>query len=258
MPKLKQLISLYVMLFSCSYTIAQNDFVDSVYEVNEYTEYNNEYIAMTSDTGLHYSTKHISVDSLNAYKNSKSFAYVREMDSLLRSLQAKEKKAAVNSKPREKNWLELFFLSKITKYVFWSLAGVFVLVILYKLFFTKGFFQRRTARSPVAIMADEEDLSMTADYDKLIGQAIAEKNYKNAVRYLYLKSLQLLVEKGVVVFSADKTNYQYVRELAGKPYKSSFANLTLNYEYVCYGEFDIDEVIFSKLEAAFKQFYNQL
>ena len=107
-------------------------------------------------------------------------------------------------------------------------------------------------------MPDEDDLSMTADYDKLIDQSITSKNYRLAIRYLYLKSLQKLTEKGAIIFAVDKTNYQYVRELSGKLYKNTFATLTLNYEYVWYGEFEIDQIIFFKLQTEFKQFYNQI
>jgi hypothetical protein len=43
-----------------------------------------------------------------------------------------------------------------------------------------------------------------------------------------------------------------LRELTGKAYKQEVAQLTMNYEYVWYGEFAIDNTAFSKLESRFK------
>jgi len=135
------------------------------------------------------------------------------------------------------------------------LAGVFFFFVLYKLFFTQGFFQRSYATTNVTVLADDtQNLSKTADYTKLIAGAISNKNYRLAVRYHYLQTLQKLSLKEIIQFASDKTNYQYVNELAGKPYKKAFASLTLSYEYVWYGAFEIDENIFSAIQNQFKQF----
>ena len=138
-------------------------------------------------------------------------------------------------------------------------AVVFVSFILYKLFFTEGFFQKTYAKIKVNGMPDEtEHLSGNTDYGKLINQAISVKNYRMAVRYHYLQSLQKLSSKAVIQFAPDKTNYQYVRELSGKTYKNAFASLTLHYEYVWYGEFEVDENIFNAIQNKFKQFNNEV
>jgi hypothetical protein len=40
--------------------------------------------------------------------------------------------------------------------------------------------------------------------------------------------------------------------MAGKKYSRAFAALTLDYEYVWYGEFEIDEVTFNLIQDKFK------
>ena len=62
----------------------------------------------------------------------------------------------------------------------------------------------------------------------------------------------------MVTPGADKTNYQYVQELYGKSYKNDFAALTLNYEYIWYGEFEIEEAAFLRISNHFEKFQNQL
>jgi hypothetical protein len=83
------------------------------------------------------------------------------------------------------------------------------------------------------------------------------KIYRLATRYLYLQSIQKLNAAGAISFTADKTNSEYLNELTGKPYKPAFTSLTLNYEYVWYGEFLIEEPAFIQLQERFKKFNTQ-
>jgi hypothetical protein len=84
------------------------------------------------------------------------------------------------------------------------------------------------------------------------------KNYRLAIRYSYLQTLQKLSGSGLLQFSADKTNYQYVNELHGKPYQNDFAAITLNYEYVWYGKFEIGEDVYNRLFSDYKSFHQKL
>ena len=94
--------------------------------------------------------------------------------------------------------------------------------------------------------------------DRLIAKAVTNKNYRLAIRYRYLQTLQMLAGNRLLQFSVDKTNYQYVNELRGKPYHNDFAAITLNYEYVWYGNFDISEDVYNKLFTEYKTFHQKL
>ncbi len=209
---------------------------------------------MIADTSLQINGLAIKTDSIASLKDMKSFAYAKILDSLLlakkRSME-KEQAALENNT----DWLNRFFSSPITKYFFWILAGVFVSFILYKLFFADGIFQQQFAGAKVKLLEEEkESLSKTTDYGKLINQAVSNRNFRMAVRYHYLQSLQKLTSKGAIQFALDKTNYQYEKELSGKAYQKSFAALTHHYEYVWYGEFEIDENNFTAIQYLFNQF----
>jgi hypothetical protein len=197
-------------------------------------------------------------DSAEALKNDPAFKYGKNLDSILIALQKKQQTQEVPAR-NSVSWLEKFFFSSVTKIFFWTLACFFIAFIIYKLFIAEGFFQRQTAAIRVKVLPDEEEHSFAlTDYGKLISQATAGKNYALAIRYHYLETLQKLALKGVIQFTADKTNYEYIREMAGNRFKEEFASLTLKYEYAWYGKFDISEAMFTSIQNNFKQFNNQL
>jgi hypothetical protein len=210
-----------------------------------------------ADTALQNNELALSRDSIRLLKNAKQFAYAKVMDSLLKDLQ-KQQADTNQLKAEEPSAFAAFLSSGITKFIFWTLAIFFVVFIIYKLFFTQGFLQRQSARIPVKLLKEEaEDTKGAVDYERQIGLAVSNKNFRLATRYLYLQSIQKLMAAGLISFAADKTNSQYLYELSGKPYKEEFVSLTLNYEYVWYGEFLIDETAYIKLQQRFKQFNTQ-
>jgi hypothetical protein len=206
------------------------------------------------DTSLVNNNLALSADSMRALKSLKQFAYAQKLDSLLKDYQEKQ-----NNRNKERmrdnspSWLELFFTSSITQVLFWGLAIFFLIFIVSKLFFAGGFFQRPTAKSKALPEEEESGVSKDHNYDLLIAKAVKDQNYRLATRYLYLQLLQKLTKAGAIEFAADKTNSEYLRELTGKTYKQEVAALTLNYEYVWYGEFLIDAAGYSKLENKFRK-----
>ena len=205
------------------------------------------------DTTLYNNQMVLRSDSAWVLKNEKQFLYAKNLDSLLIKLQQKKD-------TQHTSLIVSFFSADITKIIFWMIAGLFVLFILYRFFFAEGFFQRQTAKVKVAMVKEEGDTDVLngADYDKLIANAINSKEYRLAVRWLYLQSLQKLAATGAISFAVDKTNYQYLAEVESRPYKNDFAFLTRQYEYIWYGGFEIDAPLFLSLQNSFRQFNKQL
>jgi hypothetical protein len=248
----------FVFLF---FTTAAQDTSKYVYEdssvKNEETPGNNSIISASPDTSLQLNTLELSPDSVNALKESTSFAYAKNLDSLLKAWQKAHlvKSDLSESKP---GLLDKFFDSIITRIILWSLAISFILFILYKLFFTKGFFQKNIITNKVNELAENEAANDSSDYDKLFAQAVNNNDYRLAVRYMYLRSLQRLAENKLVQLAAGKTNYQYINELNNTIYKDDFLWLVLSYEYIWYGEFEPDNKVFAELQTSFNQFNNRL
>ncbi|MBP6432260.1 MAG: DUF4129 domain-containing protein [Ferruginibacter sp.] len=209
------------------------------------------------DTTLYYRNLALEIDSINAIKNNKSFAYVKYLDSLLKEQQSKNKKEEVKE-PRErsgKTWLESLFSSSIFSAILWALAIAFVLFVIYKLFFADGIFQRNTKKQDdIKELVEEEVITAETNFDRLITNAEQEGNYRLAVRYQYLKQLHMLAQQNVIQLAADKTNYQYVQEINNETIRNAFAKTTLNYEYVWYGEFEIDNSLYQQLKTSFNNF----
>jgi len=263
----KFFILLPLFIFCCLFTKAQDtDYVykdSSVIAADSVTtrslevgvrKNNWQNTTVPVDTLVQNTQLSIAADSAEALKNESSFAYAKNLDSVLKVLQSEQHNQQEPSKANI-SWLEKFFFSPITKTFLWILGCLFIGFILYKLFFTEGFFQRQTTLSNVTVLPEEKEHSLaTADYNMFVAQSVAAKNYRLAIRYHYLQVLQMLASKGTIQFTVDKTNAQYIRELKNQPYKNDFVSLTLHYEYAWYGRFYIDEKMFEKIQNHFKKF----
>ncbi len=217
------------------------------------------------------SNRHVlSPDSIRLLKNDKQFLYAKNLDSLLKDMkkkeEAKERKRQLE-RERERSSsssssdeirttpsvIEGLFNSTGLQFVLWGLAALFVLFVIYKLAFAEGGFRKKIAESNVKVL-EEEDATPTPgkNFDPFIAKAVSENNYRLAVRYLYLQLLQKLTAAGAIEFAVDKTNTEYLRELTGKPYKEEVTELTRYYDYVWYGEFEMNAELYTKVESKFK------
>lgn len=206
-----------------------------------------------SDTLISFQVLPVSQDSIRSWKKAREFAYHRNLDSLLKL--AQEKYKPVQFKPSSPGILDRMLNSKTLQIILWIIAGCFILFILYRLFLAQGVFQRnRRGQSDEGPDAEAEQLTAESDYDQLIGLAFRAGNFRLAVRYQYLRTLHSLASREKLALAPDKTNYQYVTEISDPASRKEFAGLTLGYEYVWYGEFEIDETVYRKLEKGFQSF----
>jgi hypothetical protein len=265
---IKLLFAGSIFLFCNTKLLAQNSNVDSIAEkTGDLTP-----PGSLGDTVL--SRNKFETDSMQDYKGDKDFAYMKYLDSLLRQTKdltvdtfsisntgsLKRKKNIPQNSEQVNTRLQLnFFNQPIVKIILWVMAIFLIGFIIYKLFVGENFFRRNRSYKNISdIQKEEEDMSDPSAYDKLISRAVMNKNYRLAIRYSYLQTLQKLSGSGLLQFSADKTNYQYVNELHGKPYQNDFAAITLNYEYVWYGKFEIGEDVYNKLFSDYKSFHQKL
>lgn len=211
------------------------------------------------DSTLNQQKNNKSNDSAEALKSNTSFAYAKNLDSLLKQAQKHQESRSLIVPGERSSWLERFFTSEFTKIFFWILAAIFVGFILYKLLLTEGIFQKKITNSRVQIVNDtDDDLSPLTNYQSLIARSVNNKNYRLAIRYHFLQTLQKLAAKGAIQYAADKTNYQYSTELYGNPNRDNFLALTINYEYAWYGDFNITDTMFERIQNNFLAFNNNL
>ena len=92
------------------------------------------------------------------------------------------------------------------------------------------------------------------NFNDEIEKAADNGSYRLAVRLLYLRSLKLLSDKGLINWQPEKTNQAYTDELTDPERKQQFKLLTLQFEYVWYGDFSIDREHFIVLKGSFERF----
>ena len=106
-------------------------------------------------------------------------------------------------------------------------------------------------KSVVAITEDEE-LIRSKDLLKLIQQAIDQKNYRLAIRFYYLNTIKQLEDKELISWEQQKTNEDYIKEISKESIKLAFIDLTMLYDFVWYGNFEINENKFERVITTFK------
>lgn len=102
-----------------------------------------------------------------------------------------------------------------------------------------------------------EDIN-TISFEEAIGEAINTRNYRLAVRLLYLQSLKKLSDRDYIVWQIDKTNADYIKEVADRPWQALFKSITYIFERAWYGETHIGNEEFEHLNLQFQQFNQQL
>lgn len=100
---------------------------------------------------------------------------------------------------------------------------------------------------------DPEILSKL-ELNSLIQRYLNEKDYRMAVRMLYLQLLQKLFSLGHIMPSKEKTNYDFFLELSGRSYQSEFGKLTRIYEEAWYADADVNAGDFNVVETRYQSF----
>ncbi len=112
----------------------------------------------------------------------------------------------------------------------------------------------KSLNNEIKITEQKEDINQL-DFDELITTAIENKNYKLAVRYLFLKSLKLLSEKELIILKKDKTNKQYLAEIKDIKLASAFMYASYRFEWIWYGDFPIDEHLMENSKNEFHKLF---
>ena len=205
-----------------------------------------------SSTEILPAIRSIASDTIAAIKSNPEFGYMTSIDSLLRARQKKKD----NLPEQVTDNSPSIWDSGIVKLICWAVAIGLVGFVLYRLFLGGGvFFRNKKQELPLVELEDTPD---DHNLEKALQQAISKQDYRMATRYLFLITLSRLGEKGVLQLSTEKTNYQYAAELADKPYANRFAKLSLQYEYVWFGGFIINQTQFATLQQQHQQFLKEI
>jgi hypothetical protein len=151
------------------------------------------------------------------------------------------------------------YIAAFLKYVPYLLLGL-LLFLLIRFFIranTKNILFSKSNANTV-MLSEEERIIKTEDIQGLIKQALEKKNYRLAIRYYYLFLLKLLTERELITWELQKTNDDYIQELSKSNLKPLFKKVTMLYDYIWYGEFNIDGETYERAKFNFDQLKNSI
>lgn len=173
------------------------------------------------------------------------------------------------------NWFRAFFewlLNKVFgkmsvkgtetawQIVKWSFIALFVGGVIFVILKSKfrGLFRGDSKKLAGASFADLPEDIESINLDKLIDEALNSGNYRLAVRWCFLKSLQLLNQTKKITWRPSKTNIDYELELQDIDQREQFGKLSYVFEHVWYGEVQTGEKLFSSFRNEIEKFNSNL
>ncbi len=118
-------------------------------------------------------------------------------------------------------------------------------------------FGKSSDKSIIPVTDIEANIHAT-NFKNLIAEAEENSNYRLAVRYYYLWLLKKLSTAEIIHYDVEKTNNDYRNEIETPKVKKEFAYTSYLYNYIWYGEFDVNDEQFSKAKRAFEVFLKSI
>jgi hypothetical protein len=139
------------------------------------------------------------------------------------------------------------------------IIGIFLAALIYFLSQQKiSLFSKSLTSSAQDETDDADEDIFHLSYTKLILQAEKEKNYRTAIRLMFLQVLKILSETNTIHYQADYTNLHYLQQLNQTKFYNEFFNVMHSYEYVWYGKFDITTDNYNAVKNDFLKLQNKI
>lgn len=145
-----------------------------------------------------------------------------------------------------------------------KIAGVIIfLLVIYFIFKAvmndegSWVFGKSSDKNIIPVIDVENNIHAT-DFKALITSAESENNYRLAVRYYYLWLLKALANAEIIEYDVEKTNSDYQNEIASTELKKEFTYTSYLYNYIWYGEFDVNQIQFDNAKHAFNNLLKDL
>ena len=141
---------------------------------------------------------------------------------------------------------------EVIQYLIYVLMGIGAIYLLVKLVINEkfSFIFSKKAKTIFDIDLAEQHIE-SLDLDKLLDTALAQKDYRLAIRYHFLKTLKKLSQQDIIEWHFDKTNSDYQNEIKEQNLQYGFKEIAYIYDYIWYGEQPINEVKYDTAKARF-------
>ncbi len=236
-----------------------------IVEENNVSEEMEDSLIIPTDTTFYFTGNEIRRSHVDSLKKLKAYNYIYSLKTYLES----QKKSAQKSNEKNKyhneershsaqgnGWLNYLSHTWEFKFVLWLLAIFFIGVIAYFFFVRNRVFSKKSQSNKVIIQQEDEPAALH-DLEKAYIAAKSKKDFRTAIKFLFLHSLYLLSQKELLAYTSDKTNHDYLLELP-LMFQKDFATISLAYEYIWYGQQPLDAKIFEEKEILFILFINRI
>jgi len=146
----------------------------------------------------------------------------------------------------------------VVGYIFKTIAVLIILLVIYLIVKSimnkdgKWIFGKNSDRKMIRYDEIEKNLHLV-DFEKLIKETLQSGEKRLSIRYYYLWLLKKMSEKQIIEWDSEKTNSDYLYEISNEKLKDNFGYLSYLYNYIWYGEFEIDEATFEKAKLTFEK-----
>jgi hypothetical protein len=196
--------------------------------------------------------------AVSSLQKQKDFAYANDPEYWARE---QERRVEARSSSNSKGFWDYFndfFGGKTIRTITYGILIAFFLFVIYRIIVVNKLFLFYSGKKAKVAVTDEEVDISDDNLEEKIQKAVANKEHRLAVRFMYLKALQLLNDKQWIRYHADGTNHEYVSQMSGHKLATEFGFLTRVYDYMWYGEFTVTEEQFEIVHKNFRHFYNAL
>ncbi|MCT4581840.1 MAG: hypothetical protein N4A35_10515 [Flavobacteriales bacterium] len=208
------------------------------YEVDDY-EYNQEYKHGEGEEFSYYESKERDVETGEYYSKRHDQNYTPSS--------SRNNSSSYNGEG----------IGSLGSVLLYTLLAVFLGFIIYILFINttisdegKSIKEVKLEKAPVEIAKSELEL--------MLEKALANKDYRLAVRIYFIFVLKDLSEKKWITWKKEKTNISYLMEMRGKKQYELFNESVSIFELVWYGNYTITDKDYDAIEPKFKTLLKEL
>lgn len=196
-----------------------------------------------------YTDKEWRYETEEPKKSGEKSFFDRLLDEILKGLFDDMSESSSDPKEGGKiNWWTIFFI----------LVGAALLVFFILKATGSGgnllFKGKSKRKEQVDAMLEEVDIH-AIDYATEIQSAKLRRDYRFATRLWFLRSLKDMADLDLIIWKIDKTNSDYYYELSGSDLRKEFGEVSLLYDYIWYGDFEIDEAKYNDVESDLSKFH---
>lgn len=193
----------------------------------------------------------------NEISRNPEFQYEKEIE--------KVKKPEVNN---ESSWLADFFIwffdflvSDIGKIILWVIVAAILCWLIFLIFKRRGIylFARSGKKIKKAAAVDETgDDFIPESWSSVILQAEANGNYRLAVRHSFRHIVHLMQTAKIISSERALANHQILSLLRQSNYHADFRQLLRHYEYIWYGDFEVQAQGYQHIKSIYTKLSSQL